>query len=71
MACKHRIRILRGDSEGVISQNVAEVAIVASWLAGTDVDVAMKQLLEAEMRLEQAKHDVSAFKHKLARTLLD
>jgi len=69
--CKHRMRILEGSDEGIVSGNEAEVATVVSLLPGTDVEAAMTQLREAESRLEKAKTDVSALKKKLAKTLHD
>jgi len=67
--CKHRIRILQGDSEGVVGTNQEEIKKVVLWLAGSDVEAAMHDLAEAETRFEQAKKDVSGLKKKLARVL--
>ena len=71
MACKHRIRILHGDPEGVVSPNVDQVPLVASWLSGSDVEIVLNELQAAVARLEQAKLEVSAFKKALARSLAD
>lgn len=67
--CKHRLRILQGDLEGVVGDRAKDVKLVASWLAGTDVEAAMAELARAEAVLEQAKKDVSLLKKKLARAL--
>ena len=67
--CKHRLRILQGDNEGVVGGREEEVQVVATWLAGTDVEAAMLELAKAEALFEQAKKDVSALKKKLARAL--
>ena len=68
--CKHRISILvDGSKEGIVSENVDQVAIVHAWLAGTDVEIALKELAAAEQRLESAKREVSSIKKKVAQAL--
>lgn len=69
--CKHRLRILRGSAEGVISTNVGDVGIVRSWLPGTDVDPALKEFDEAEQAEEAAKKRFALAKKKLARALMN
>lgn len=69
--CKHRIRIFEGSGEGVVSGNEAEVATIVSWLTGTDVESALKQLREAEDRFEKAKNEISSLKKKLAKAIQD
>jgi hypothetical protein len=67
--CKHRFRILAGDPTGITSNNLEEVNTVASWLAGTDVEVALKQVKEAELVLRKAEMEVSKLKKILARAM--
>lgn len=67
--CKHRFRILAGDPTGITSSNLEEVKTVASWLGGTDVEVALKQVKEAELVLRNAEKEVSKLKKILARTM--
>jgi uncharacterized Zn finger protein len=68
--CKHRISILvDGSKEGVVSENVDQVAVVHSWLHGTDVEVALAELAEAELKLEAAKRAVSSLKKRVAQAL--
>jgi len=69
--CKHRFRILDGCAEGIVSDNVAAVAAVASWLTGSDVETALRDVRAAEDRLETAKSELSACKKKLARALVN
>ncbi len=57
--------------EGIVSGNEAEVATVVSWLPGTDVETAMTQLRDAEVRLEKTKAEISGLKKKLAKGLHD
>lgn len=67
--CKHRIRILAGKNEGVVSKNGSDVTVAASWLPGTAVERAIEAVEEAEEALELAKDEVSQRKKDLARTL--
>jgi hypothetical protein len=48
-----------------------EVAIVKTWLTGTDVEAALMEVAEKERALEKAKKDLSITKKKLARTMND
>jgi hypothetical protein len=69
--CKHRFRILEGSDEGVVSDNKNEVAIVKTWLVGTDVDAVLREVAEKEKALEKAKKELSIAKKMLARTMRD
>ena len=67
--CKHRIRLLEGSEEGIVSENMSSVRTVASWLSGTDVEVALDAVRAAESRFEAAKSELAKTKKQLARTL--
>ncbi len=69
--CKHRIRILCGITHGIVSGNEGKVQIVALWLPGTDVDVALSAVLDAEKQYEKAKLELSSAKKRLARAFRD
>ena len=71
MACKHRVRILRGLIEGVVSKNTADVTTVAGWLAGSDVGTALRTIDELEKEAERIKKALTAAKKALAQCLLD
>ena len=71
MYCKHRIRILAGSIDGIVSENIKDVEIVKSWVIGSDVEKALDELRQAETELEKMKRKVSALKKKLGRTLVD
>ena len=71
MSCKHRIRILRGLAEGVISPNVADVTTVAGWFAGSDVETALENIAQLEREAERIQLALSAAKRALAKRLLD
>jgi hypothetical protein len=69
--CKHRIKILGGITHGIISGNEAELQIAALWLQGTDMEVALNALNDAEEQYEKAKIDLAGAKKRLARTFLE
>src|SRR5581483_2234225 len=54
-ACKHRLAILRNSPSGLVSQNLADVAVVANWLPGSAVELALCALAQAEHDLGRAK----------------
>jgi hypothetical protein len=67
--CKHRIRLLEGSEEGIVSENTSSVKTVVSWLPGTDVAVALNAVRAAESRFEAAKSELAKVKKLLATTL--
>ena len=67
--CKHRLGIFRGSLKGIVSGNEDQVAIVQSWLPGTDIELLLNQVAGAESTLERAKKDLGTLKKKLARTM--
>ena len=71
MFCKHRIRILRGLIEGIVSDNAADVSTVAGWLAGSDVETALRTVDELEKEADRINKALIAAKKALARCLLD
>ena len=68
--CKHRLRILAGETTGIVSDNHAAVSEVRSWLPGTDVELAILELEKVEQEFEDARKRVSLSKKRLARTLM-
>jgi len=73
--CKHRLGMLEGKTDNIVSGNESEVAVVQSWLPGTDVEAALNELREAKQRVEAAqkelKRELEGYKKKLARVLMD
>lgn len=65
-ACKHRLNILNGQKIGIVSDNVSQVKIVASWLPGSNLEQAINEVTRTEAELEVAKKAVSAAKRKVA-----
>jgi hypothetical protein len=69
--CKHRFNILDGLSDGIVSGNGDEVAVVTTWLPGTDVENAMNDFMDAEEQFESAKVKLSTAKKRLAKAFRD
>jgi transposase len=55
----------------MVSKNTADVTTVAGWLAGSDVDTALRTIDELEKEAERIKKALSAAKKALAQCLLD
>jgi len=67
--CKHRLAILRGLADGIVSPNHADVGRVRDCLPGTDVERAIFELAEAESQFEQAKRKLAGVKKKVVRVM--
>jgi hypothetical protein len=63
------MRILEGSEEAIVSDNKADVAQIVTWLSGSDVELALKQLRDTETRFEEAKKEVASSKRTLAKVL--
>lgn len=63
--CKHRFNILAGKTDGVVS-NADQVALIPTWLPGTELKVALDNLAAAEAALEKAQKTVASAKKKVA-----
>ena len=68
--CKHRINILNGNSEGIVSNNIEEVQIIRSWLINTELEAILLEYKEAEQIAETAKKKLSSVKKKLSKIML-
>jgi hypothetical protein len=54
MMCKHRMRLLAGKTEGVVSPNTGDVEKVKGWLTGSDVEEALLYVEKATMNRDMA-----------------
>jgi uncharacterized Zn finger protein len=71
MHCKHRISILSGSSKAVVSDNISEVAEVATWVAGSDIESALHVISELEDHSARIRKELSAAKKSLAKAMRD
>ena len=69
--CKHRTAIIDGDAGSVVSENAAEVETIVTWVVGTDVEVAMRALREAEAAGSGSTDIVKEAKANLAKAFND
>ena len=69
--CKHRFNILAGMTKGIVSGNLDDVEIVASWLPGTDVHEAIMKMRELEAEAVKIKKTLTAAKKEVARAMYD
>jgi hypothetical protein len=67
--CKHRLNILVGETANVVSDNENDVAVVRSWLKGTELESLIAKVSETERAVEKKKKELANLKKKLARTL--
>ncbi len=67
--CKHRISILDGITESIVSDNADQAVTVVGWLEGTDVEAALSEVRQAEKLSDPEKKALSAAKRKLARAM--
>ncbi|PWT77808.1 MAG: hypothetical protein C5B58_16235 [Acidobacteria bacterium] len=67
--CKHRVRIMQGDPEGVVSKNLEEVHNMPFFLTGSIVPEALKEIARLEKDAEEAKRAVMRAKQFLADSL--
>lgn len=69
--CQHRINILEGSQNNIVSDNLDDVAIIQSWLAGTLLESALHDLKKSKALGAGAEDDVSAAKSRLAEIMHD
>jgi len=70
LSCKHRLRILAGDKKDIVSDNLASLELILTWLPGSDVEKALKAVVEAERSHEQTKKELEKAKKSLAKILI-
>lgn len=71
LICKHRIKILEGNAQGIESSNKSDVQVVQSWLQGTDVSSALLELKFLEVEAERLKNEIAAARKRLAAAFTD
>jgi len=67
--CKHRFGILSGNTKAIVSENQNDVAIIQSWLPGSDVEKALIEMTEAEHECDLAKKRLSLAKQIVAKSM--
>ena len=70
MCCRHRTRILRGITDGIVSGNLEDVKIVQGWIAGSDLEATVRNLAKGEAALERARKKIAGAKRELAAVMI-
>ena len=68
-SCKHRLNILSGKRNAIVSGNLEDVDTVKSWLPGSHLESALSNVEAAERRAAEAKRNLSAAKNRLAQIM--
>lgn len=67
--CKHRMRIIAGDTTDIISDNVDQIATVQGWISGTALERTLNELTASEDSLKDIQKTVRDLKKKIARMM--
>jgi hypothetical protein len=67
--CRHRVNLLEGIVDDLLSDNDTEVALLPAMLLGTPLASAMDRYREADHAAEAAKRNLEGAKHALARIM--
>ena len=65
--CKHRINILVGDANGIVSDVDDKFGLIADWLSGTGLESALEEYLSAQQEKPQDKTRVTKAKKLIAK----
>lgn len=67
--CKHRFRILAGDSRGIVTGDTGDVDLVQKWLPGSSLELAFAAMENAQAAYEDAKKILGSAKKAVARAM--
>jgi len=67
--CKHLFSILAGSSDRIIDGDINDLKKITDWLAGTDVESALKAVILAEEKLKKATDHLQKCKNDLAKAM--
>lgn len=67
--CKHRFSIVACDSEAVVSLNKEQVAVIKSWLKGSELEKALIRFTEAKHQYDEAKKAFNFCKKNIVRAM--
>lgn len=68
--CKHRLAILDGDLKAVVSENLEEVADVATWIAGSQLAPIIAEVNRLEIEKRAIEQKLKSSKRRLTEALL-
>ncbi|MEO5348397.1 MAG: hypothetical protein H7836_01960 [Magnetococcus sp. YQC-3] len=67
--CQHRINILYGSTQDIISKNADEVKTVASWIGGTDIALALHEMLHFTNVIRNATDNFNDARKRLGKAM--
>lgn len=67
--CKHRINIINGKTDAIVSSNRAEVRKIQSWLIGSNIEAASREVESATRAVETAKAWLTDARKRLAQAM--
>ncbi|MCP4481328.1 MAG: hypothetical protein GY817_00665 [bacterium] len=72
--CKHRLNILSGITDKIISENLSDVEIVQNWLKGTILEFSLNEYKKSEdminKQIKLLKKQLSNYKKNIAKAML-
>ena len=69
LSCKHRLNILDGGQNNIVSDNPHEVAIVQTWLPNTSIQRELRNVKISQARVKAANWELSEAKRRLAQVM--
>lgn len=68
-SCKHRLQILAGNAEGIVTANKNEVAEVASWFKGSELEKRVSEIEAKEKQMEALNKEIQNLKKQLSKSM--
>lgn len=70
-ACKHRIRIIEGSSEGVVSKNVMEIKKVSEYYRNSELAKLLLRKQQKENQVEDIKKEIKLLNKDISQKLME
>lgn len=69
LSCKHRLDILDGNPNNIVSGNPQEVAKVQNWLPNTSIQQELRNVKISQARVKAANWELAEAKRRLAQVM--
>lgn len=69
LSCKHRLNILDGSQNNIVSDNPHEVAKVQTWVPGTSIQREIRNVKISQARVKAANWELSEAQRRLAQIM--
>jgi uncharacterized Zn finger protein len=67
--CKHRLAILEGHADAIVSDNHGDLTTIREWLVGTELAAAVLAFRQAEIVYDAAKAALDTAKRNLVKAM--